>query len=113
MPGLTAKVFRTCNASMTLQEQLKVTPVDGTVDEKMLAYNRANRQVAILCNHQRAAPKAHEQQVEKMDAELDGLRDEIKTLKKDLKQLKSEVACISHFHVCSRHAELRVRAWLA
>ena len=76
---------------MTLQEQLKATPVDGTVDEKMLAYNRANRQVAILCNHQRAPPKAHEQQVEKMDAELDELRDEIKTLKKYLKQIKSEV----------------------
>lgn len=52
MPGLTAKVFRTYNASITLQEQLKNTPVDGTVDEKMLAYNRANRDVAILCNHQ-------------------------------------------------------------
>jgi DNA topoisomerase-1 len=52
MPGLTAKVFRTFNASITLQEQLKATPVDGTVDEKMLAYNRANREVAVLCNHQ-------------------------------------------------------------
>jgi len=46
------KVFRTYNASITLQKQLKATPVDGTIEEKMLAYQRANRQVAILCNHQ-------------------------------------------------------------
>ena len=84
-----------------------VWTVDGSVDEKMLAYNRANREVAILCNHQvtslplsqvpahccmqRAPPKSHEQQVEKMDTELEELRKEIKDLKKDLKQLKSEV----------------------
>ena len=35
-----------------LQEQLKTTPVDGTIEEKMLAYERANRTVAVLCNHQ-------------------------------------------------------------
>ena len=46
------QVFRTYNASHTLQEQLKNTPVDGTVEEKLLAYNRANREVAVLCNHQ-------------------------------------------------------------
>ncbi len=26
--------------------------VDGSLEEKMLAYNEANRQVAVLCNHQ-------------------------------------------------------------
>merc|ERR1740128_1354743 len=55
MEGLTAKVFRTYNASRTLQEQLdQLTEEDMTVNEKILAYNRANRAVAILCNHQRA-----------------------------------------------------------
>ncbi len=54
MPGLTAKVFRTFNASFTFQDQLqKLTPADGNVAEKLLAYNRANREVAVLCNHQR------------------------------------------------------------
>jgi DNA topoisomerase-1 len=66
MPGLTAKVFRTFNASFTFQEELKKTPVDGTVAEKILAYNRANRQVAVLCNHQRSVPKAHGTQMEKL-----------------------------------------------
>lgn len=66
MPGLTAKVFRTYNASWTFQEELKKTPEDATVAEKILAYNRANRQVAVLCNHQRAVPKGHGSQMEKL-----------------------------------------------
>lgn len=54
MEGLTAKVFRTYNASWTLQQQLdKLTNEDDTVAEKILSYNRANRAVAVLCNHQR------------------------------------------------------------
>jgi DNA topoisomerase-1 len=53
MPGLTAKVFRTFNASITLQNQLEELTNDGdTIPELLLSYNRANRQVAILCNHQ-------------------------------------------------------------
>ena len=53
MPGPTAKVFRTYNASMTLQEQL-VKLTEGAEGEgpMLLAYNRANREVAVLCNHQ-------------------------------------------------------------
>lgn len=53
MDGLTAKVFRTYNASMTLQDQLKkLTEAEDNVNSKVLSYNRANRAVAILCNHQ-------------------------------------------------------------
>jgi DNA topoisomerase-1 len=66
MKGLTAKVFRTYNASYTFQEELKKTPTDGTVQEKILAYNRANRQVAVLCNHQRSVPKSHSNQMGKI-----------------------------------------------
>lgn len=67
MKGLTAKVFRTYNASHTFQEQLDSgTPAKGTVQEKLNAYNHANRMVAILCNHQRAVPKTHEQSMGKM-----------------------------------------------
>ena len=51
--GLTAKVFRTYNASFTLQQQLdELTDPSDNVAAKMLSYNRANREVAILCNHQ-------------------------------------------------------------
>ncbi|XP_016114519.1 DNA topoisomerase I, mitochondrial [Sinocyclocheilus grahami] len=65
MPGLTAKVFRTFNASTTLQDQLNKLTTEGmTVEEKILSYNRANRAVAILCNHQRAAPKTFEKSMQ-------------------------------------------------
>jgi DNA topoisomerase I len=67
MKGLTAKVFRTYNASITFQQQLDDnSPVDATVQEKLNAYNLANRMVAILCNHQRSVPKTHDQSMEKM-----------------------------------------------
>jgi DNA topoisomerase-1 len=67
MEGLTAKVFRTYNASYTFQEQLKNTPADGTVNEKILAYNRANREVAILCNHQRTVSKTFDNQMNRIE----------------------------------------------
>ena len=60
MDGLTGKVFRTFNASFTLQNQLdQFTNESDNVKAKMLAYNRANRAVAVLCNHQRATPTNH------------------------------------------------------
>jgi DNA topoisomerase-1 len=66
MPGLTAKVFRTYNASWTFQEQLEYTPKDGTVQEKIAAYNKANKDVAILCNHQKTVSKTHAASMEKL-----------------------------------------------
>ncbi|OBZ70772.1 DNA topoisomerase 1 [Grifola frondosa] len=75
MKGLTAKVFRTYNASITFQQQLdQGTPESGTVQEKLNAYNHANRMVAILCNHQRAVPKTHEQSMGKMREKLRGFK---------------------------------------
>jgi DNA topoisomerase-1 len=67
MPGLTAKVFRTYNASWTFQVQLgKNTPKKGTVQEKILAYNKANKDVAILCNHQKTVSKGFAESFAKM-----------------------------------------------
>jgi DNA topoisomerase-1 len=74
MDGLTAKVFRTYNASVTLEKELREKPEDEDVDadaevnKKMLFYNSANREVAILCNHQRTVPKAHDGQMLKLVA---------------------------------------------
>jgi DNA topoisomerase-1 len=99
MPGLTAKVFRTHNASSTFQKELKKTPVEGTVAEKVLAYNRANRQVAILCNHQRTVSKAHGTQMEKIDDKIMTLKYERHLTRKALlkanpkiKKTRSEIA---------------------
>lgn len=59
MKGLTAKVFRTYNASKTMQDQMDLIPNEGTVAERVMKYNAANRTVAILCNHQRTVSKQH------------------------------------------------------
>lgn len=66
MPGLTAKVFRTYNASHTMGALLKEMKAEGTVPEKVKAYNDANRKVAILCNHKRTVAASHAGQMEKM-----------------------------------------------
>ena len=66
MPGLTAKVFRTYNASYTMGRLLKEMKASGTVTEKVKAYNDANRKVAILCNHKRTVGASHAHQMEKM-----------------------------------------------
>ncbi|XP_077982334.1 DNA topoisomerase I, mitochondrial-like [Glandiceps talaboti] len=89
MEGLTAKVFRTYNASKTLQEQLdELTDPDDSVTAKILSYNRANRAVAILCNHQRAAPKTFDKQMTNLQEKIGKKNDTIKAAKKDYKKLK-------------------------
>jgi len=60
MKGLSAKVFRTYNASWTMQREMMKIPNEGTVHDKYAAYNEANRMVAILCNHQRTVSNTHE-----------------------------------------------------
>lgn len=89
MEGLTAKVFRTYNASKTLQEQLDLlTKADMSLPEKLLAYNRANRAVAILCNHQRSVPKTFSKQMENLQKKIDEKEEQIKEFKKELKKAK-------------------------
>lgn len=74
LPGLTAKVFRTFNASKTMQEQLDLIPNEGTVNEKVVKFNAANREVAILCNHQRNVSKGFEAGVEKMNHKIEEMK---------------------------------------
>ncbi|POR32066.1 DNA topoisomerase 1 [Tolypocladium paradoxum] len=78
MPGLTAKVFRTYNASFTMSELLKKMHTDprskGTLAEKVKLYNDCNREVAILCNHKRTVGAGHEQQMQKLGDRIKGLR---------------------------------------
>lgn len=71
-------MFRTYNASITLQNQLNLLTEDNmTIPEKLLAYNRANRAVAVLCNHQRAVPKGHEKSMENLKEKMRTKREQI------------------------------------
>ncbi|XP_072308062.1 DNA topoisomerase I, like [Eucyclogobius newberryi] len=91
MDGLTAKVFRTYNASITLQQQLKqLTTADENVPAKILSYNRANRAVAILCNHQRAPPKTFEKSMQNLQTKIDAKKDQLSDAKRELKSAKAD-----------------------
>ncbi|ULU13610.1 hypothetical protein L3Y34_016242 [Caenorhabditis briggsae] len=89
MDGLTVKVFRTYNASITLQEQLiKLTNPDDNVAAKILSYNRANRQVAILCNHQRAVSKGFDESMAKLEQKIKDKKAEVKEAEAALKSAR-------------------------
>ncbi|OCK87585.1 topoisomerase I [Cenococcum geophilum 1.58] len=74
MQGLTAKVFRTYNASWTMAKLLREMKSTGSIVEKVKDYNDANRKVAILCNHKRTVAAGHAGQIEKMEEKINGLR---------------------------------------
>jgi DNA topoisomerase-1 len=85
MPGLSAKVFRTYNASITFQEQVDLlTNEEDTIPDKLLSYNRANRQVAVLCNHQKTASKTHDQMIGKIGDRIRALKYQRMNLRKNL-----------------------------
>ena len=72
MEGLSAKVFRTYNASITLCSELQKTAEqvtkakiakEGYVEAHCEWYHIANKNVAELCNHQKATSAAHQGQV--------------------------------------------------
>lgn len=69
MPGLSAKVFRTYNASHTMSTLLKALENKDSmsIQEKIKLYNDCNRQVAVICNHKRTVGASHEAAIEKMD----------------------------------------------
>jgi len=95
MEGLTAKVFRTYNASKTLQDELLKTEQGRSwnklaVAEKVVEYNNANREVAILCNHQRTVSKAQETQLGNISDKVKQLKEQKKILKNMLKLINSD-----------------------
>jgi len=101
MSGLSAKVFRTYNASITLQNELNKCNlnINDSNDKKISFYNLANREVAVLCNHQKAVSKNYNVQAEKMQLQLkeqlqylSELKDHLETFKIDKKSKKNQKA---------------------
>jgi DNA topoisomerase-1 len=88
LDGLTAKVFRTYNASNLFQEELNQInkkyqdyDKDDKYDLLLEGYNKANAKVALLCNHQKNISKNFSEQTLK-------LKDQIKELKEKKKNAK-------------------------
>mmetsp|Transcript_1037 Transcript_1037/g.3044 ORF Transcript_1037/g.3044 Transcript_1037/m.3044 type:complete len:769 (-) Transcript_1037:724-3030(-) len=92
MPGLSAKVFRTYNASVTLEQQLRlrVEEIEAAVTstEQKLVYDGANREVAILCNHQRTVSKGLKASMEKLGDRLELLQSQLEELEQMLTKVR-------------------------
>jgi DNA topoisomerase-1 len=82
LEGLTAKVWRTYNASMLFQKELdkikeeKIAEIDPEERLNFLIsmFNQANTSVALLCNHQKAVSKTIDDQVDKVDSRIKELK---------------------------------------
>ena len=93
MPGLSAKVFRTYNASFVLQQQLNKKNFSDdkySIEEKVAYYNEANKQVAIMCNHQRTVPKNYNLKSEEMSKDLENHKTYLNELEEFYNNKKSK-----------------------
>lgn len=100
---LTANILRIYNVSTLLEAELRKsdeTVLRGnlSVAEKVLAFNRANREVAVMCNHMRSTPSSWkpEPKIALYEAELAELRqtqpqsqEKIQRLESKLEKLKA------------------------
>ena len=95
MDDLSAKVFRTYNASVTLQKELEGKEAEilikesDAVEAKVKYYNDCNRKVAILYNHQKSVDKNHEEQMIKINEMLSAKRTKLKMLEDLRKSFKT------------------------
>lgn len=90
MKTLTAKVFRTFNASYLMQLELKKINAKyanydkpDKITKLHHEYEMANLKVAKLCNHQRLASKSATDGINKIDAKLKDLQSQLKKVKQD------------------------------
>lgn len=98
MKGLTAKVWRTFNASLLFQKEIDKIKYDKINDvnpaEKLnyliAMFNQANTSVALLCNHQKSVNSSLDNMLEKIDDRIKELKNKKKKYqdKKDNKKVK-------------------------
>jgi DNA topoisomerase-1 len=94
MDGLTAKVFRTYNASTLFYDELFSIKLNDNMGENekmdflLDKFNQANIKVASLCNHQKNVQKNFKEQINKIDESLNELKEKKKNEKNKTKQKK-------------------------
>jgi DNA topoisomerase-1 len=115
MDGLSAKVFRTYNASITLCSELQKTSdmvtkqqreKEGDINALYNYYQIANKNVAELCNHQRATPASHAASLVKMDEKIAAVRAEVAEAEKAKNAAKAEKLAL---RVVKMEAERRTK----
>jgi DNA topoisomerase-1 len=101
LPGLTAKVWRTYNASYIFQKEIdkinieKVMKIDENerLNYLIAMFNQANTEVALLCNHQKNVNSKIDNTLKKIDNKVKEFRDKKnKSSDKDkIKKLESKI----------------------
>jgi DNA topoisomerase-1 len=94
MKNLTAKVFRTYNASYLFYKELKkisrkyenLTDINLLLDE----FTKANAKVAQLCNHQKNVGKSFKGNVEKIDAQIKKIKTKLRKARKSSGDTKED-----------------------
>lgn len=93
MPKLTAKVFRTYNASKLFQKELKkITTKYKDYEESdkinilLDEFNKANAKVALLCNHQKNINKNNNKQIEKINETIKKAKAHLRKARKSSKR---------------------------
>lgn len=61
---------------------------DGDLAQKVVVYQNANKEVAIICNHQRTVSKSHSAQMARLNEKIDELKALLDELKTDLDRAK-------------------------
>jgi DNA topoisomerase-1 len=106
MEGLTAKVWRTFNASLLFQKEIdkikeeRVTELDANekLNYLIAMFNQANTAVAMLCNHQKSGNTSIDSTIKKFD-------DRIKELKKKKKKYQEKKN-----HDKTKKTEIKIKA---
>ncbi|XP_075861079.1 DNA topoisomerase I, mitochondrial isoform X2 [Microcebus murinus] len=63
---------------------------EDSIAAKILSYNRANRAVAILCNHQRATPKTFEKSMQNLQTKIKVKKEQLAEARVELKRAKAD-----------------------
>jgi len=99
MKNLTAKVFRTYNASNLFQKELKkITKKFAGYEETdkinllLDEFNKANAKVAMLCNHQKNINKSTNKQLERLDEMIKKTKTKIRQAKRSKKKNPQKIA---------------------
>lgn len=97
MKGLTAKVFRTYNASLLFQKEIKKinnkfeSDSNKNLSVLMDEYSKANAKVAMLCNHQKNINKSFKIQVEKMEGSIKSIKSKLRKAKSSKKKNSDKI----------------------
>lgn len=91
--GLTAKVFRTCHATMKVQESLARSGVTAESPEyrKRAATTQANLDAAVLCNHYKKAPARWAERRAKAEARKKVLAETVERRKEEVRLAREAV----------------------